>query len=144
MVLINFAVQYLAFRYLRVLGIAPDLTLLFIIYLNLSLTGITGLITAFALGLYQDIFFHTTIGGHSIVYLLVAYVASRFLTGKAELNASNILLRSVYFSLLFSIVYQALSAPAWGITLFWKPVIFSVYNGIWSLPAFYLYRRELA
>ena len=143
-VLVNFAVQYLAFRYFRIFDIAPDLTLLFVLYLNLSFSGITGLIAAFALGLYQDIFFHAVIGGHSIAYLLVAYVANRLLAEKIELSVFRTLLFAVYFSLLCAITYQALSAPAWGITLFWKPIIFSVYNGAWSLPAFYLYHRELA
>jgi len=142
-VLVNFGVQYLAFRYLRIFGIAPDLTLLFVLFLNLSFSGIIGLLSALALGLYQDILFHSTIGGHSIVYLMVAYVASRFLTEKTELNISAVLLYSVYFSLLFSIVYQAICAPAWGITLLWKPIVFAAYNGLWSLPAFYFYRREL-
>lgn len=142
-VLVNFGVQYLALRYLRVFDIAPDLTLLFVLYLNLSLADIAGLITAFALGLYQDILFHATIGSHSIVYLLAAYIANRLLAEKTELTVSNVFLFSVYFSLLFSIVYQALSGPAWGTTLFWKPITFSVYNGLWSLPAFYLYRRGL-
>ena len=142
-VLVNFGVQYLAFRYLRILGIAPDLTLLFVLFLNLSFSGVVGLMSALALGLYQDVLFRSTIGGHSIVYLLVAYLASRFLAERAELNTSTTLLYSTYFSLLFSIVYQAICAPAWGMTLLWIPITFSIYNSLWSLPAFYLYRREL-
>ena len=142
-VLVNFGVQYLAFRYLRIFGIAPDLTLLFVLFLSLSFSGIVGLMSALALGLYQDLLFHSTIGGHSIIYLMVAYVANRFLAERTEINTSSTLLYSTYFSLLFSIVYQAICAPAWGITLLWKPIVFSAYNGLWSLPAFYLYRREL-
>jgi len=99
--------------------------------------------SALALGLYQDILFHSTIGGHSIVYLIVAYLANRFLAERTEINTSSALLYSTYFSLLFSIVYQAICAPAWGIALLWKPIAFSAYNSLWSLPAFYLYRREL-
>ena len=143
MVLANFGVQYLAFRYLRIFGIAPDLTLLFILFLSLSFSGIIGLISALALGLYQDLLFHSTIGGHSIIYLMVAYVANRFLAERTELSTPILLLYSTYFSLFFSIVYQAICAPAWSVTLLWKPIIFSAYNGLWSLPAFYLYRREL-
>jgi len=142
-VLVNFGVQYLAFRYLRIFGIAPDLTLLFVLFLSLSFSGIIGLLSALALGLYQDILFHSTIGGHSIVYLLVAYLASRFLAEKTEINISATLLYSTYFSLLFSIVYQTICAPTWGIILVWKPIAFSAYNSLWSLPAFYLYQREL-
>ena len=142
-VLVNFGVQYLAFRYLRIFGIAPDLTLLFVLFLSLSFSGIISLLGALALGLYQDILFRSTIGGHSIAYLLVAYLASRFLAEKTEFNISAVLLCSVYFSLFFSIVYQTICAPAWGITLLWKPLAFSAYNGLWSLPAFYLYQREL-
>ncbi len=141
--LVNFGVQYLALRYLRIFGIAPDLTLLFILFLSLSSSGIISLMSALALGLYQDILFHSTIGGHSIVYLLVAYLASRFLAEKTAFNIAAVLLYSVYFSLLFSIVYQTICAPAWGLALFWKPITFSAYNGLWSLPAFYLYQREL-
>jgi len=143
-VLVNFGVQYLAFRYLRIFGIAPDLTLLFVLFLSLFFSNAIGLMSALALGLYQDILFHSTIGGHSIAYLIVAYVSSRFMAERTELNTSNILLCSIYFSLLFSIVYQTICAPAWGITLFWKPIAFSVYNSLWSLPVFYLYHRELA
>ena len=142
-VLVNFGVQYLAFRYLRIFGIAPDLTLLFVLFLSLSFSGIIGLMSALALGLYQDILFHSTIGGHSIVYLIVAYVANRFLAERTAINTSTTLLYSTYFSLLFSVVYQAICAPALGITLIWKPIVFSIYNSLWSLPAFYLYRREL-
>jgi len=99
--LVNFGVQYLALRYLRIFGIAPDLTLLFILFLSLSSSGIISLMSALALGLYQDILFHSTIGGHSIVYLLVAYLASRFLAEKMEFNIAAVLLYSVYFSLFF-------------------------------------------
>jgi len=141
-IIVNFGVQYLAFRYLKIFGIAPDLTLLFVLFLNLSFSGIIGLMSALALGLYQDILFHSTIGGHSIVYLIIAYVVSRFLAERTEINTSSALLYSTYFSLLFSTVYQAICAPAWGINLLWKPIVFSAYNGLWSLPAFYLYRRE--
>ena len=140
---VNFGVQYLTFRYLRIFGIAPDLTLLFVLFLSLSSSGIISLMSALALGLYQDILFHSTIGGHSIVYLLIAYLASRFLAEKMEFNIAAVLLYSVYFSLFFSIVYQTICAPAWGLTLIWKPITFSAYNGLWSLPAFYLYQREL-
>jgi rod shape-determining protein MreD len=142
-VLVNFGVQYLAFRYLRIFGIAPDLTLLFVLFLSFSFSGIIGLMSALALGLYQDILFHSTIGGHSIVYLMVAYIVNRFLSERTEINTSSILLYSTYFSLLFSIVYQAVCAPDWGVTMFWKPIVFSAYNSLWALPAFYLYRREL-
>ena len=142
-VLVNFGVQYLAFRYFRIFGIAPDLTLLFVLFLNLSFSGVIGLMSALALGLYQDILFHSTIGGHSIVYLIIAYIANRFLAERTEINTSATLLYSTYFSLLFSIVYQTICAPAWGITLLWKPITFSIYNSLWFLPAFYFYRREL-
>ncbi|MFH2068249.1 MAG: rod shape-determining protein MreD [Candidatus Omnitrophota bacterium] len=142
-VLVNFGIQYLAFRYLRIFGIAPNLTLLLVLFLSLSFPGTIGLISALALGLYQDILFNSTIGGHSIVYLLVAYIASRFLAEKTEFNTSTTLLYSVYFSFFFSVVYQTICAPAWGITLLWKPIAFSIYNSLWSLPAFYLYQREL-
>ena len=142
-ILVNFGIQYLAFHYLRIFGIAPDLTLLFVLFLSLSFSGVIGLMSALALGLYQDILFRSTIGGHSIVYLMVAYVASRFLAKKTEFNASSVLLYSIYFSLFFSIVYQTVCAPDWGINLLWKPIAFSAYNSLWSLPAFYLYQKEL-
>ena len=132
------------FRYFRILGIAPDLTLLFVLFLGLSFSGTISLLSALALGLYQDILLRSTIGGHSIIYLMVAYIASRFLAERTEFNTSAILLCSVYFSLFFSVAYQAICAPTWGMTLLWKPVVFSAYNCLWSLPAFYLYRRELA
>ena len=142
-VLANFGVQYLAFRYLRIFGIAPDLTLLFVLFLNLSFSGVVGLMSALALGLYQDVLFRSTIGGHSIVYLIIAYIVNRFLAERTEIGTCTTFCYSIYFSLLFSIVYQAICAPAWGISLLWKPIVFSAYNGLWSLPAFYLYQKEL-
>jgi len=143
-ILTNFGLQFIAFRYLRIFDIAPDLTLLFVLYLSLSTTGVTGLLAAFGLGLYQDILFRSSVGGRSAVYLLVSYLAGKLVSERFEPAPLYILLSSIYFSLLFSITYQAVFTPAWGSALFWKPVIFSLYNGVFSLPVFHFYRRGLA
>jgi len=141
--LLNFGVQCLVFKYLRFLDITPDLTLLFVLYLNLFYPETTGLLTAFALGLYQDLLFRSPVGSHSLIYLLVAYLANKFFGKKAILTVRSTFFFPLFFSLFFSFGYQLLSLPAWGPNLFWKPVIFSLYNGIWAMPAFYLYHRGL-
>ncbi|MFH0796797.1 MAG: rod shape-determining protein MreD [Candidatus Omnitrophota bacterium] len=142
--LLNFGVQYLAFKYLRFLNITPDLTLIFIIYLNLFYPETTSLLVAFSLGLYQDLFFRSPVGSHSLIYLLAAYLANKFSGKKIRLTVRSTFFFSLFFSLFFSFGYQMLSLPVWGPNLFWKPVIFSLYNGIWAMPAFYLYHRGLA
>jgi len=142
-VLVNFGFQFLAFKYLRILNIAPDVTLLLIIYLSLSITSLTGLLAASGLGLCQELLLRSAPGGCSAGYLVVAYLAGRLVAMRFKPSLFCYFLFSLYFSFLFSVTYQTILAPAWGAVLFWKPAIFSLYNGLLSLPAFYLYQQGL-
>lgn len=142
--LANFGFQYLSFKHLRIFDIAPDFTLLFIVFYSASTTEATCLLAAFGLGLCQDLLLRSPLGGHSLGYLIVAYIASRLLAGRIDLKIKNTFLTAVYFAFLFSLIYENLVPPVWGANLLWKPAVFSLYSGLWSVPAFYFYRKGLA
>ncbi len=139
----NMAAQYLTVRYLRTANIVPDFNLLLIIYASLSLSAVVALPTAFTLGFYQDFILRSPMGGHSIIYVGLAYLVSRLLAGKITLSRKNVFLLVALLTFLFTVLYQAALTPAWSRTIFLKPLMFAVLNAMLSIPAFALYRRGL-
>ncbi|HNQ35297.1 MAG TPA: rod shape-determining protein MreD [bacterium] len=138
-ILANFGVQYLAGRYLIIFDTIPDLNLLLVLYLSFHFVDATGLMAAFALGIFHDLVFRYQLGSHSLVYVAIAYLANRAVPGRFELTPAKSFILCFYFAFLFAIGYEMLLPPAWGAGIFWKHSLFAFYSSAWSLPAFFLY-----
>ncbi len=143
MALANAAAQFIAARYLRTSNIVPDFTLLFIVYTAIFVGGSAGLLTAFVFGFYQDLLFRSPAGGHAIIYLVIAYLANRLFSSKVAMQPRNSFILTGVFSFCFAMLYRSLLPPAWTNPIFLKPLLFSLLNGVLSIPAFALYHRGL-
>lgn len=141
--LFTFAAQYLLHRHLRLFDILPDLLLIYVIFYNLVAPGAAGLVTAFAAGIFQDFLLYAAMGGHSLIYLVTAYLSGRVLAGRVSPAGWAAFLAPAYFSFLSALLYQLIMNPAWSAPLPGRALLFGLFNGICGIPAFAIYRLGL-
>lgn len=144
--LLVFFAQYLLHRHLRLFDILPDLVLIHVIFVNLSVPGAPGLATAFLSGFYQDFLLRAAPGGNSIVYLAVAYLAGRFQPEGRRFTIPTVFLACAGFSFLAALLHQFIGEipPSGAPHLFWKPLFFALVNACAALPVFAVCRHLCA
>ncbi|MFQ5963974.1 MAG: rod shape-determining protein MreD [Candidatus Scalinduaceae bacterium] len=128
-----------------ILGIQPDLFIIFLVYCSLNLNLERAFHANWATGLAKDIFSEGCFGLNTIIFVIVGYLISMI---KDEIFRKH-LVTQIVVTLIISIIYNfmylfMLSFTLTSVsllTMIWKCVIISVYNSIIVFPVFWLFDK---
>lgn len=107
---IIFILHSTIFQFLRIYGVMPNISLIFIVVFSAIFPDKEGLILALFLGLFQDVFLSITLGINILIYVPIAYVIhtlevslfkDNFLTPIAFLFISTLFYYLAYFSFMY-------------------------------------------
>ncbi len=117
--LIIFILHSTIFQFLRIYGIMPNISLIFIVVFSSIYPEKEGILLAMFLGLFQDVFLSITLGINLLIYVPIAYVIhtlevslfkDNILTPIIFLFASTLFYYLAFFSFMFfldgSIVFE--------------------------------------
>lgn len=105
-----FVIHSTLLQFLRIGGVIPNLSLIFIVVFSTIYTDKEGIFLAIMLGIFQDLFLMKAFGVNIIIYVLIAYVVSsleeslfkdNFITPIAFISASTL----SYYVLEFILMY---------------------------------------
>lgn len=107
---IIFILHSTLFQFLRIYGIMPNISLIFIVVFSAIYPEKEGLIIAGFLGLFQDVFLSITLGINLLIYIPIAYVIhtmevslfkDNFLTPVVFMAVSTLFYYLAYFSFMY-------------------------------------------
>lgn len=108
--LIIFILHSTLFQFLRIYGIIPNISLIFIVVFSAIYPEKEGILLAIFLGIFQDVFLSITLGINLLIYVPIAYVIhtlevslfkDNFLTPITFLFLSTLFYYLAYFGLMY-------------------------------------------
>lgn len=107
------------------LAFLPPITLLMVLYWSSHVIDRTYFISAFVLGVLADALYQTTLGAHSLLYVIIVFMMLRIrLQFKTYPAWQQAFIIGIYLFL-----YQVLN------TLFFSPVLDQHFVAYWTMPA---------
>ncbi|MBN2899451.1 MAG: rod shape-determining protein MreD [Clostridia bacterium] len=131
------------FQFLRIYGIMPNISLIFIVVFSAIFPEKEGLILAVMLGAFQDIFLSMTLGINLLIYVPIAFVIhaledslfkDNFLTPVAFLGVSTIFYYLAYFSFMYFLDGNVVFKPY--LIVGFKEMVYNIAVGVFVYSKF--------
>lgn len=138
-----FILHSTVFQFLRIYGIMPNISLIFIVVFSAIFPEKEGLILALFLAIFQDVFLSMTLGINLLIYVPIALVIhmmedslfkDNFLTPVAFLGISTLFYYLAYFSFMYFLDGNVVFKPYMIVGI--KEMLYNIVVGVFVYSKF--------
>ncbi len=135
-------IQTTLLLYVNILGVHPDLFIIFLVYVSLNSDLERSFHANWAIGLAKDFFSEGPFGLNAIIFVLMGYIISMVKDTIFRKHLTTQILVTLTISIFYNLLYifmLSISLASTNIlTTMWKTPIVSVCNSLIVFPAFWL------
>lgn len=138
-------IQTTLLAYISVLGIQPDLFIIFLVYVSLN-SDLEGAFYAnWMTGLAKDLFSEGPFGLSAIMFVVVGYLISMTKDNIFRNNVTTQILVTLAISIIYNLMYLFMLSISLAsvslLMLVWKCPMIAIYNSLIALPIFWLFKK---
>ncbi len=138
-------IQTTLFQHISVLGIQPDLFIIFLVFHSLNSKLDRSLHTNWSIGLAKDCFTEGLFGLNTVLFVIVGYIISIIkdnIYGRhlaTQISVTFII--SIIYNFLYLFIFLLSFTTACLLPMAWKCPLIAIYNSIIVPPVFWLLNR---
>ena len=138
-------IQTTLFQHISVLGIQPDLFIIFLVFHSLNSKLERSLYTNWSIGLAKDCFTEGLFGLNTVLFVIMGYMISMIKDNIYGKHLATQISVTLIISLIYNFLYLfmlSLSLTSTGLLpMVWKCPLIAIYNSVMVPPVFWLFNR---
>ncbi len=138
-------VQTTLLHHISILGIRPDLFVIFLVFHSLNSDTERSFHANWATGLAKDVFTEGFFGLNTVLFVIAGYLISiirdNIFSRHLMTQISVTLIISLIYNFLYLFMLSISSASAGLLTMAWKCPLIAIFNSVMVPPVFWLFNR---